>query len=261
MLTIDQINVYFGKDEIRNNPATAFTEYLQYELLDSIFKHPSSARLSFIGGTSIRIMLGSGRFSEGLDFDNFGLDFKGFEKLLLSACGDMKYKGFVVEYRTVEKGAYHCYIRFPKVLFGAGISPDRRRKILIRIDSQKKEAFYRQDVHLLNRFGIYRPIKAAPPSVLLAQKMMTVVSRKREKGRDIYDCSFLFGIVPPDFGFVKKAYKMDKGQFIAAFDRRIKEIDLKYLARDVEPFLFEEKDVARVNTFAGYWDSVKKLIS
>ncbi len=260
MLTIDQISAYFSKDEFRKNPVMSFTEYLQYELLDSIYKQPASSRLSFIGGTSIRIMLGSGRFSEDLDFDNFGLDFKGFDKLLLSACGDMRYKGFVVEYRTVEKGAYHCYIRFPKILFDAGISPDSRRKILIRIDSQKKEAFYKQDIHLLNRFGIYRPVKAAPTSVLLAQKMMTVISRKREKGRDIYDCSFLLGVVPPDFSFIRKAYKMGRGEFIAAFDRRIGEIDLRYMARDVEPFLFDEKDLDRVKTFDRYWDSFKKKL-
>ena len=62
----------------------------------------------------------------------------------------------------------------------------------------------------------------------------------------------------PDFGFVKKAYKMEKDEFIATFDRRVKEIDLKYMARDVEPFLFEEQDIARVKTFAHYWGSVKK---
>ena len=48
-------------------------EYLQYELLDSLFKNKAVAALSFIGGTSIRILHDSPRFSEDLDFDNFGL--------------------------------------------------------------------------------------------------------------------------------------------------------------------------------------------
>ena len=50
-------------------------EYLQYELLDSLFKDAAAAELSFIGGTAIRILHDSPRFSEDLDFDNFGLSF------------------------------------------------------------------------------------------------------------------------------------------------------------------------------------------
>jgi Domain of unknown function (DUF1814). len=75
---------------------------------------------AFLGkhrGTAIRILYQNPRFSEDLDFDNFGLSFKTFEKLLQIACNDMTNKGFVVEYRFVERGAYHCYIKFPDILY------------------------------------------------------------------------------------------------------------------------------------------------
>lgn len=76
-------------------------EYLQYELLDSLFKDATAAELSFIGGTAIRILHDSPRFSEDLDFDNFGLSFTRFESLLKTACRDMEYKGFLIEYRLI----------------------------------------------------------------------------------------------------------------------------------------------------------------
>ncbi|MDP2646217.1 MAG: hypothetical protein Q8P24_14850 [Desulfobacterales bacterium] len=85
-------------------------------------------------------------------FDNFGLTFTQFEELLQTACRDMEYKGFRIEYRVVENGAWHCYIRFPKILHEAGLSPDAERKILIRIDSEAKERLYDPKKVFLNRW-------------------------------------------------------------------------------------------------------------
>jgi hypothetical protein len=116
MLTIEQLSGHFPLALRQRNPRGMLVEYLQYELLDSLFKNPAAAALSFIGGTAIRILHNSHRFSEDLDFDNFGLSFAQFEELLKTACRDMEYKGFLIEYRIVEKGAYHCYIRFPEIL-------------------------------------------------------------------------------------------------------------------------------------------------
>ncbi len=228
-------------------------EYLQYELLDSVFKNADSAALSFIGGTAIRILHDSPRFSEDLDFDNFGLSFEEFEKLLKMACRDMEYKGFLIEYRIVERGAYHCYIRFPEILHKAGLSPDTGRKILIRIDSEAKEKIYEPAKYFLNKFAVYRQISAAPAGILMAQKMMTLVHRKREKGRDIFDVSFLMGFTTPNFAYIEKILGLTQSEFLNRFNERLSELDLNYLAGDVEPFLFAPEQKERIRTFRDYW--------
>jgi len=253
MLTIEQISSYFPPPLRQRNPRGILVEYLQYELLDSLFKHPASATLSFIGGTAIRLLHDSHRFSEDLDFDNFGLSFKQFEDLLKAACRDMEYKGFVIEYRFVEKGAYHCYIRFPEILHRSGLSPDAGRKILIRIDSEAKEKLYEPARIFLNKFNIYRQILAAPAGIILAQKMMTILQRKREKGRDIYDVSFLMGFAGPDFVYIERILGLDQTEFLRRLNERIGELDLNFLARDVEPFLFAPEQQERVTTFRDYW--------
>lgn len=253
MLTIEQISSYFPPLLRQRNPRGMLVEYLQYELLDSLFKHPASATLSFIGGTAIRLLHDSHRFSEDLDFDNFGLSFKQFEDLLKAACRDMEYKGFVIEYRFVEKGAYHCYIRFPEILHRSGLSPDAGRKILIRIDSEAKEKLYEPARIFLNKFNIYRQILAAPAGIILAQKMMTILQRKREKGRDIYDVSFLMGFAGPDFVYIERILGLDQTEFLRRLNERIGELDLNFLARDVEPFLFAPEQQERVTTFRDYW--------
>lgn len=228
-------------------------EYLQYELLDSLFKGADAAELSFIGGTAIRILHDSPRFSEDLDFDNFGLSFAQFESLLKAACRDMEYKGFLIEYRLVEKSAWHCYIRFPRVLSDAGLSADTERKILIRIDSEEKERRYEPRKVFLNKFAVYRQILAAPASILLAQKMMTILHRKREKGRDIFDVSFLSGLAAPDFAYIEKIIGLDRMEFLRRFGARLEELDLNALARDVEPFLFAPEQRERVSGFRDFY--------
>jgi len=253
MLTLNQISGYFPQPLQQRNPRGMLVEYLQYELLDSLFKRAASKELSFIGGTAIRIIHDSPRFSEDLDFDNFGLSFAEFEELLKTACRDMEYKGFLIEYRIIERGAYHCHIRFPEILHTAGLSTDTGRKILIRIDTEVKEKFYEPAKHLLNKFAVYRPIQAAPAGILLAQKMMTVLHRKREKGRDIFDVSFLMGLAKPDFPYIKKTLGLDQKEFIRSLTERLAKLDLNHLARDVEPFLFAPEQRERINTFREYW--------
>ena len=169
----------------------------------------------------------------------------------------MEYKGFLIEYRVVEKGAWHCYIRFPKILREAGLSADAERKILIRIDSEAKERLYDPGKVFLNRFSIYRQILAAPASILLAQKMMAILYRTREKGRDIFDVSFLTGLAAPDFEYIEKMVGLDRTEFLRRFDGRLGELDLNALARDVEPFLFAPEQRERVSGFRDFWGSAR----
>jgi predicted nucleotidyltransferase component of viral defense system len=253
MLTLVQIREYFSEQVVKRNPRGIMVEYLQHELLDSLFKLKEAVLLSFIGGTAIRMLQQSPRFSEDLDFDNFGLTFVQFEKALQKTCRDMEIKGFLIEYRTVERGAYHCYIRFPKILYESGISADLREKILIRIDTELKERFYEPQRYLLNKFTIYRQILTAPLSILLSQKMMTVMQRKREKGRDLFDVSILLGVAQPDFDYMASYLNLEKKEILEQFTRRVKELDLDFLAKDVEPFLFSPEQKERVLTFQEYW--------
>jgi predicted nucleotidyltransferase component of viral defense system len=254
VLTLDQLAGYFPLPMRQRNPHGMLVEYLQYELLDSLFKNSAAAALSFIGGTAIRILHDSHRFSEDLDFDNFGLSFTQFDGLLKTACRDMEYKGFLIEYRVVEKGAYHCYIRFPEILHQSGLTADAGRKILIRIDSEAKERIYVPVKVFLNKYAVYRQILAAPAGILLAQKMMTVLNRKREKGRDIFDISYLMGFAAPDFVYLEKLLGLDRVEFLRRFEERLGELDMNALARDVEPFLFAPEQQERVTTFRDYWN-------
>ncbi|MFH1429126.1 MAG: nucleotidyl transferase AbiEii/AbiGii toxin family protein [Candidatus Margulisiibacteriota bacterium] len=252
MLTLEQLQNYIPGDIYNKNKKAALVEYLQYEVLESIYKEKTAFQLCFIGGTAIRIIYNSARFSEDIDFDNFGLSFQEFDALLNKACKNMELKGFQIEIKIIEKGAYHCFIRFPEILYKAGITTNTREKILVKVDAEQKQKYYNPQRVLINKFGIYQNILSAPADVLLAQKIMTIIDRKREKGRDLYDVSFLLGLTRPNYKYLEDCYNLNEAEIKNKLVQRVKELDLEYLARDVEPFLFFPEQKQRVLSFDNY---------
>ena len=124
---------------------------------------------------------------------------------------------------------------------------------MIRIDTEPKERFYKPQMYLLNKFTLYRQILTATPWILLSQKIMTVLKGEREKGRDLFDVSILMGVAEPDFNYMARYLSFGKEEIIDQFTRRVEELDLKFLTKDVEPFLFSPEQKERVLTFREYW--------
>src|SRR3989338_4002848 len=121
MITLDQILASYPEN-LRAFKESILKEYLQYKILNSIFNSQYANQLAFLGGTALRIIYGSTRFSEDLDFDNFALSEKEFINLGLIIQKDLIREGLEVEVKTVTKNAYRLKIRLPKLLFDSGLS-------------------------------------------------------------------------------------------------------------------------------------------
>lgn len=257
MLTMSQVSQIYNSDIAKNYPKNILVEYLQCEILDSIFKEKESGRLSFMGGTAIRIVYNGNRFSEDLDFDNFGLSFIAFKKLLEKAARDMSVKGFKTEVRFAEKGAFHCFIKFPDILYNEKLSGYKQEKILVRIDTVKKKNNQKPNLYILNKFDIYRNIIVNPPDILLSQKLMAILGRKREKGRDFYDASYLYGFARPNFEYIKNELRIEKEMFAEKLLEKCDSLNFLKLAKDIEPFLEKPDQAQRV---IGFRDFIKQKL-
>ncbi|HDQ16820.1 MAG TPA: hypothetical protein ENN31_01710 [Candidatus Vogelbacteria bacterium] len=252
MLTFQQIKDFYSDNCFVVNPRASLVEYLQYEVLDSLYKQKNSDKLVFIGGMAIRIVYKGQRFSEDLDFDNFGLNFKEFEKMLNLVADDLRLKGFEIESRSVDYLAFHFYIKFPELLFKNRLSSNRREKILIRIDTLKKEEIFKPQPVILNNFNIYRKILVCPPAIILAQKFLALLERKRTKGRNLYDISYLFGIAKPDYNYLSKITGLGVDDIKKKILAQVKELNIKQLSQEVKPFLCRPEELDRVVSFKDY---------
>jgi predicted nucleotidyltransferase component of viral defense system len=213
---------------------------------------------SLQGGTCLRIVHGYSRFSEDIDFDNFNLDESTFEKVADIINKEMLKEGYQVEIKTVYKGAFHCYVRFPGLLYKEGLSGFTEEKILIQLYTELQHFSFQPERFLLNRFDVFTEIVTAPKDILLAQKFYTILNRTRNKGRDFFDTIFLLATIDkPNYDFLSMKAGINntkelKEQILA----RCKELGMRAMADDVRPFLFNPADAKKVWLFPGYLKQV-----
>ena len=227
-------------------------EYLQYKILELLFTSPFAEKFAFLGGTCLRIVHDNQRFSEDLDFDSFDLSQEDFEAVAGLIRDGLEQEGYRVEMRNVFRGAYHCYIRFPGLLYDAGLSGHREARILLNLDTEPQHFAFMPELHFLNRFDVFASIRCTPLDLLLSQKICAITGRKQPKGRDFFDTVFLLG-TRPNYDFLKQKLDLDTPETLRKHLVSVCEkFDFQALAQDVQPFLFNPSDVNRVLLFKAY---------
>lgn len=238
-------------EPLRIHRAFILREYLQCKILEILFEGPLASKFCFLGDTCLRLVHGNPRFSEDLDFDNFALPEDEFSRVSDLVKNGLEQQGYQVEMKQVIRGAYHCHIRFPGILFEQGMSGYREEKIVIQLDTEPQNFDFEPNTFILNKFDVTTAIFVTPPELLLAQKFTALCERKRSKGRDFYDIIFLLSkSIKPNFGYL--AARLD-APTPNALRHRVSEIltrvRLDDMAADVRPFLFNPTDEKRVRLF------------
>lgn len=257
MLTLDQIRKYFP-EEVSEFGLDMLREYLQYQILKAIFESKYADKYTFLGGTCLRIAYKTERFSEDLDFDNAELTQAEFEETGKIVKRWLELLGFNVSIRFSHKGAFHCHVKFPALLFDYGLSGHKEAKLLIKLDTEKQHYDYIPNIHQLNNFGVNADIRVTPLPLLASQKVAAVMGRKRPKGRDFYDLHWILQRTTPDYGYLIDRFEVNNAVDLRKMVKmRIAQFDFNHLARDVQPFLFSRGDVALVRQFPEFWEGVR----
>jgi len=253
MLELKEIKKFYPE------PLQKFTkfllrEYLQVKILQIIYKSRWAGSLRFMGGTCLRIIHENQRFSEDLDFDNINLSEDDFGNISRYIEKELKREGYEPEMKTVMRGAWHCYIRFPKLLYESGLSGHAEEKILIQIDTEKQQHEYNPERIILNKFEIFTTVITVPLPVILSQKFFAIFNRQRIMGRDFFDVVFLLGRkVSPDWNYLNMKTGVSNWDSLKEELLKVCEkSDMTAAARDVEPFLFSRDGRQKVLGFEEY---------
>ncbi len=257
MLTLQQIEQSYPEN-LRPFKKNILREYLQYKILEIIFNSEFASKLAFLGGTALRIIYDNNRFSEDLDFDNFGLTQEEFTGLANTVKNGLEKQGFEVEADNVFKGAFRCKIKLPNILFSNELSPMTSEKLMIQIDTAPHSFSFIPEKKILNKFDVFTSVFAVPVDVILSQKIYAALNRKRAKGRDFYDIIFLLSFTKPNYEYLKE--KMAISNSVLLKNKLLEiasEFDFKELAKDVEPFLFSPSESKKLEMFLEFIKQVK----
>lgn len=258
MLSLKQIKLQYPA-HLQKFDDDLLREYLQYKILNIVTLSVLAPKLSFLGGTALRIIHNNTRFSEDLDFDNFGLTWKEFESLAREVKRRLEADGMNVEISFAGNEAFRCNVRFPGLLFENGLSPLSEQKILLQIDTLAHGIAYEPELKSLNKFDVFTDLRATPIAILFSQKLYACVNRPRAKGRDFFDIVFLLSLgIVPNYNYLEQKIGVSNADALRAYImEKTKAYDFVALAEEVKPFLFKAEDAERVERFRDVFAKAK----
>lgn len=238
-------------------------EYLQVLLLRELFRRKGATRLSFTGGTALRLVEGFGRFSEDLDFNAWGLDRRDFEALAREAGRGMEMSGFPVQVSFEYRGRLSfSRVAFPGIEERYGLDAAARggRGLMVKVETNRPRWKQDPELRVVAGFGETVPVPLTPLPALVADKIDAVVRKSR--GRHLYDLAKLLGrrIRPDDGVWRKVGGKGDALDALLGRVRQLKRNELERMAESLRPFLFDEREADLVaNAGAVITDLVRRL--
>jgi len=238
-------------------------EYLQSKIIYYLYGMSEAKKLSFIGGTSLRLLRDLDRFSEDLNFDNLGLSFSQIKNLFLKIKNILEKEGFEIVYKikkTDNSGIGD--MKFRNLLINLGISPHKEESLAIKINYTVPKIKPRIEVLILNRFGLVQAVVSNTLEFLLSQKMRAILTRKDPQPRDFYDVVwFLSHRVQPSPKLFPEIGVKDKRELFLKLNRVYqKKIfpSINQFKKRLAPFLIDEKKVSYLDIFG---DLIKTKIS
>ena len=157
-------------------------EYFQHLFLSLFYKQEGTDKVFFKGGTALRLVYNSPRFSEDLDFDSPLADVRSIENAIINTLVEARKDGVETELDEAKKtsGGYLSTMRF----IGLGRTVPIRIEISFRDRKKKGEAvFIASDM-----FPDYTLVQLNSEQ-LIQGKIDALLDR--QKPRDFYDFYFL----------------------------------------------------------------------
>jgi predicted nucleotidyltransferase component of viral defense system len=223
-------------------------EYVQLLVLDYLSTTPHIRKMTFIGGTNLRLVKGIDRFSEDLDFDCKAFSEEEFVGMSEAVLVFLRRNGFQAEARDKDKSrltAFRRSIHFPELLFELGLSGHRDERFMLKLESQDQGVPYTPALGFIKGCGFFFSFPVPPDGVLCAMKIAAMLNRG--KGRDYYDVMFLLAQTPPDYPFLAARCGIhDLPELKSAVEKSLQSVDLTQKRKDFEHMLFHRDNSSRI---------------
>jgi predicted nucleotidyltransferase component of viral defense system len=166
-------------------------EYCQHLLLSSLYRLKAADRVLFKGGTALRIVYGSPRFSEDLDFSGFGTGVPALEELLADALSAMERLGLALELEEAKatSGGYLGIIHSRFL--------DYHVEIQMEVSLRPRSAVKPSTSLIASELVPAYTLLHLPQDLLVEEKLRALL--ERGKPRDFYDVYFMLrkGLLSP----------------------------------------------------------------
>ena len=164
-------------------------EYLQARILGVLQRRGAMIPLAFQGGTALRFLFATARYSEDLDFTlerkPGDYDFRAYLRAIQS---EFSSEGYEVQVKVSDKRTVHnAFVRFPGLQFELGLSTNRRQAISVKLEVDTRPPAGAVLATTVVRRYLLLQLQHHDRSSLLAGKLHAVLQRPYLKGRDIYD--------------------------------------------------------------------------
>ena len=260
MIDLQQIKNYFPV-EVRENPALLkyiLKEYMQMLILDFLSVTTYIKKISFIGGTNLRLVKGIDRFSEDLDFDCKDFSHNDFIEMTDAILNFLHRSGWRVETRDKQNDklkAFRRNIHFPELLFDLNLSAYKEERFLVKIETQDQQYQYNPVLTNIKRMGFFFPFPVPPDAILCAMKISALLSR--QKGRDFYDVMFLLGQTTPDYDYLSEKCNIKNALELKGKLLQIATVtNLKLKSQDFKHLLFDKEKTQKIMLFKNFVDSL-----
>lgn len=158
-------------------------EYCQHLFLSYLYQNPGSEKMLFKGGTAMRIILKSPRFSEDLDFTGAGITHKEIEGLFTDTLANIEKTGMTVHLEEVTKttGGYLGIAIFEAY--------DMKINVQIEVSLRRGKAFKKIRALIASDYLPAYTLVHLPLEDIIQGKLEALADR--HKPRDFYDYFFL----------------------------------------------------------------------
>lgn len=227
-------------------------EYLQVRLLEGLQGVGAGADLVFHGGTALRLLYHTPRFSEDLDFAQarVGAPFD-LAGALTGVQHVLEREGYDVSMSLKASTPVHkSMVKFRGLLHEMNLSPlaDETMLIKLEVDTNPPAGATVVTSRIPRKYGL--PVRVAhhDQASLLAGKLAAVLTRGWVKGRDVFDLVWYAGNSAwpePNFGYLNAAVAQSgwtgpeivAGNWRAlAWERLERDADWETVSRDVKRF-------------------------